>query len=223
MMKNGGGRIVNISSRGAFRGEPTAPAYGASKAGMNSLGQSLAQLLAPHNIFIGTVAPGFVETDMAAERLSQRGGNAIRSQSPLNRVAKPERSRACRHVPGVGGRGIHHRRHRRRQRRLVFAQLSARRTAVMIERLDLQTARLHIRHFEEKDLDNCIRFRREVFGLDESPTVVETLADLDDRQLPRTGATRPARPMPTTQSNSTRLAFSSAQPASFRPLCLGPR
>ena len=90
MMKSGGGRIVNISSRGAFRGEPTAPAYGASKAGMNSLGQSLAQLLAPHNIFIGTVAPGFVETDMAAERLSQPGGNAIRTQSPLNRVAKPE-------------------------------------------------------------------------------------------------------------------------------------
>ncbi len=90
MMKSGGGRIVNISSRGAFRGEPTAPAYGASKAGMNSLGQSLAQLLAPHNIFIGTVAPGFVETDMAAERLSQPGGNEIRTQSPLNRVAKPK-------------------------------------------------------------------------------------------------------------------------------------
>ncbi len=90
MMKQGGGRIVNISSRGAFRGEPTAPAYGASKAGMNSLGQSLAKLLAPHNIFIGTVAPGFVETDMAAERLAQPDGDEIRGQSPLNRVAKPE-------------------------------------------------------------------------------------------------------------------------------------
>ena len=90
MMNNGGGRIVNISSRGAFRGEPTAPAYGASKAGLNSLGQSLAQHLAPHNIFIGTVAPGFVETDMAAERLAQPDGAAIRLQSPLQRVAKPE-------------------------------------------------------------------------------------------------------------------------------------
>ncbi len=90
MMKQGGGRIVNISSRGAFRGEPTAPAYGASKAGLNSLGQSLAKLLAPHNIFIGTVAPGFVETDMAAERLAQPDGDDIRRQSPLNRVAKPE-------------------------------------------------------------------------------------------------------------------------------------
>ncbi len=90
MIVKGGGRIVNISSRGAFRGEPTAPAYGASKAGMNNLGQSLAQLLAPRNIFIGTVAPGFVETDMAAERLAQPDGTAIRAQSPLNRVAKPE-------------------------------------------------------------------------------------------------------------------------------------
>ena len=90
MIKQGGGRIVNISSRGAFRGEPTAPAYGASKAALNSMGQSLAQLLAPHNIFIGTVAPGFVETDMAAERLAQADGDEIRQQSPLNRVARPE-------------------------------------------------------------------------------------------------------------------------------------
>ena len=90
MMKQGGGRIVNISSRGAFRGEPTAPAYGASKAAMNSMGQSLAKLLAPYNIFIGTVAPGFVETDMTTERLAQPDGDEVRRQSPLKRVAKPE-------------------------------------------------------------------------------------------------------------------------------------
>ncbi|MCY3799412.1 MAG: SDR family oxidoreductase [Chloroflexi bacterium] len=90
MIKTGGGRIVNISSRGAFRGEPSAPAYGASKAGMNSLGGSLAKLLAPHNIFVGTVAPGFVETDMVAERLAKPDGDAIRQQSPLGRIAKPE-------------------------------------------------------------------------------------------------------------------------------------
>ena len=90
MIQQGGGRIVNISSRGAFRGEPTAPAYGASKAALNSLGQSLAKLLGPHNIFIGTVAPGFTETDMAAERLAAPDGDAIRAQSPLGRVAKPQ-------------------------------------------------------------------------------------------------------------------------------------
>lgn len=90
MIRRGGGRIVNISSRGAFRGEPTAPAYGASKAGMNSMGQSLAKALAPYNIFIGTVAPGFVETDMVTEHLSGPDGDGIRNQSPLKRVAKPE-------------------------------------------------------------------------------------------------------------------------------------
>ncbi len=90
MMPAGGGRIVNISSRGAFRGEPSAPAYGASKAGMNSMGQSLAKLLAPHGIFVGTVAPGFVETDMTAAHLAGPEGDAIRRQSPLGRVAKPE-------------------------------------------------------------------------------------------------------------------------------------
>ena len=89
MIAQGGGRIVNVSSRGAFRGEPEAPAYGASKAGMNSMGQSLAKLLAPHGIFIATVAPGFVETDMAAPHLQGEQGDAIRAQSPLNRVATP--------------------------------------------------------------------------------------------------------------------------------------
>jgi len=90
MIKQGYGRIVNVSSRGAFRGEPTAPAYGASKAGMNAMGQSLAKYLAPFNIFVGTVAPGFVETDMVTDHLAGPEGDAIRNQSPLNRVARPE-------------------------------------------------------------------------------------------------------------------------------------
>ena len=90
MIAQGRGRIVNVSSRGAFRGEPTAPAYGASKAGLNAFSQSMAQALAPHNIFVYAVAPGFVETDMAASVLSGPEGGAIRAQSPLNRVARPE-------------------------------------------------------------------------------------------------------------------------------------
>ncbi|MEX2469044.1 MAG: SDR family oxidoreductase [Pseudohongiellaceae bacterium] len=90
MQERGGGRIVNISSRGAFRGEPLKPAYGASKAGLNSLSQSLAVALAPHNIFVGAVAPGFVNTDLAAERLAGPEGDEIRAQSPLGRVAEPE-------------------------------------------------------------------------------------------------------------------------------------
>jgi NAD(P)-dependent dehydrogenase (short-subunit alcohol dehydrogenase family) len=90
MAQQGGGRIINISSRGAFRGEPEAVPYGASKAGLNQMSQSLAQALAPLNIFVGVVAPGFVATDMAAELLDGPAGEAIRRQSPLNRVAKPE-------------------------------------------------------------------------------------------------------------------------------------
>lgn len=90
MMKQGGGRIVNISSRGAFRGEPEAPAYGASKAGLNAFSQSMAKALAPHNIFVYAVAPGFVDTDMAAATLAGPKGDEIRNQSPLGRVAKPE-------------------------------------------------------------------------------------------------------------------------------------
>jgi 3-oxoacyl-[acyl-carrier protein] reductase len=81
------GRIVNVSSRGAFRGEPDHPAYGASKAALNSMSQSLAQHLAPHGITVSAVAPGFVETDMAASLLAGPGGDAIRGQSPLGRVA----------------------------------------------------------------------------------------------------------------------------------------
>jgi 3-oxoacyl-[acyl-carrier protein] reductase len=57
MIARGGGRIVNVSSRGAFRGEPNQPAYGASKAGLNAFGQSLARALAPHGIAVTTVAP----------------------------------------------------------------------------------------------------------------------------------------------------------------------
>ena len=89
MLNAGGGKIINITSRGAFRGEPNAPAYGASKAGLNAFSQSMAQALAPHNIFIYAVAPGFVETDMAASVLAGPEGDAIRAQSPLNRVARP--------------------------------------------------------------------------------------------------------------------------------------
>lgn len=85
-----GGRIVNVGSRGAYRGEPTHPAYGASKAGLHAFGQSLAVALAPHGITVASVAPGYVQTDMAAAQLATPVGDAIRAQSPFNRVATPE-------------------------------------------------------------------------------------------------------------------------------------
>jgi 3-oxoacyl-[acyl-carrier protein] reductase len=84
------GAVVNVGSRGAFRGEPDAPAYGASKAGLHALGQSLAVALAPHGISVTSVAPGFIETDRVADRLAGESGAAIRAQSPYGRVATPE-------------------------------------------------------------------------------------------------------------------------------------
>lgn len=90
MMRQKHGHIINISSRGAFRGEPDAQAYGAAKSGLNQLSQSLAWALAPYNIFVGVVAPGFVRTDMTTELLDGPRGQAIRAQSPLNRAATSE-------------------------------------------------------------------------------------------------------------------------------------
>ncbi|WP_369373094.1 SDR family NAD(P)-dependent oxidoreductase [Streptomyces sp. cg36] len=83
------GRIVNIGSRGAFRGEPDHPAYGATKAALHALGQSLAVSLAPYGIAVASVAPGFVATERVAGRLEGAEGEDIRTQSPFGRVAEP--------------------------------------------------------------------------------------------------------------------------------------
>ena len=85
MISRSSGKIVNISSRGAFRGEPAAPAYGAAKSGLNSASQSLAVALAPHGISVYAIAPGWVETPSASPRI---GADAI-AQIPLGRVGRP--------------------------------------------------------------------------------------------------------------------------------------
>ncbi|MDX8036961.1 SDR family oxidoreductase [Lentzea sp. BCCO 10_0856] len=85
-----GSRIINIGSRGAYRGEPDAPAYGAAKAGLHAMTQSLAQSLAPQGIAVAGVAPGFVRTDMVTDLLASPEGDAIRAQSGFDRVAEPE-------------------------------------------------------------------------------------------------------------------------------------
>ncbi|MCB0371457.1 MAG: SDR family oxidoreductase [Muricauda sp.] len=90
MMKSGGGHIVNVSSRGSFRGEPTKPAYGASKAALNAMSQSLAKKLAPHKIYVGVVAPGFTETEMAKETLTPAERENLLRESPFKRMAQPE-------------------------------------------------------------------------------------------------------------------------------------
>ena len=90
MIAQGGGKIINVSSRGAFRGEPQALPYGASKAAMNSFGQSMAWALADKNVQVYTLAPGWVDTDMTHEILQSERGKAVAAQSPMNRVATPD-------------------------------------------------------------------------------------------------------------------------------------
>jgi NAD(P)-dependent dehydrogenase (short-subunit alcohol dehydrogenase family) len=89
MPRHASSRIVNVGSRGAFRGEPRNPSYGATKAGLAAFGQSIAKALGAEGIAVTTIAPGFVETDMASEELEKRG-DEIRGQSPFNRVPSPE-------------------------------------------------------------------------------------------------------------------------------------
>jgi 3-oxoacyl-[acyl-carrier protein] reductase len=90
MIRKGGGRIINVSSRGAFRGEPDMPAYGASKAALNSLSQSLAKKLAKYKIYVGVVAPGFVETDMGLNNISEAEKISHINENPFRRMATPE-------------------------------------------------------------------------------------------------------------------------------------
>jgi NAD(P)-dependent dehydrogenase (short-subunit alcohol dehydrogenase family) len=85
-----GGRIISVGSRGAYRGEPTAPAYGAAKAALHAMTQSLAVDLAPRGIAVAAVAPGFVRTEMARTLLDGPAGDGIRAQSPYGRVGEPE-------------------------------------------------------------------------------------------------------------------------------------
>jgi NAD(P)-dependent dehydrogenase (short-subunit alcohol dehydrogenase family) len=88
MKRAGSGTIVNVSSRGAYRGEPEMPGYGASKAGLNALTQSLAKAAGPFGISVVAVAPGFVATDMADELLNNREKRQVMAASPLGRMAE---------------------------------------------------------------------------------------------------------------------------------------
>lgn len=90
MAARGNGRIINITSRGAFRGEPAAPAYGAAKSALNSATQSLALALGSQGIAVFAIAPGWTETPSASPRIAAQGWDGVAAQSPLNRVGRPE-------------------------------------------------------------------------------------------------------------------------------------
>ena len=88
--ETGGGRIVNVASRAAYRGDsPQHWQYAASKAGMVGMTKSIARGYAIENILAFAVCPGFVMTGMAEDYLASRGGEQLLADIPLGRVADP--------------------------------------------------------------------------------------------------------------------------------------
>ena len=84
---NGGGRVVNVASRAAFRGDsPRHWHYAASKSGMVGMTKTIARAYAADGVLAFCVAPGFTVSEMTEEYLSGRGGAAILADIPLGRV-----------------------------------------------------------------------------------------------------------------------------------------
>jgi 3-oxoacyl-[acyl-carrier protein] reductase len=89
--RGGGGRIVNVASRAAYRGDsPQHWHYAASKAGMVGMTKSIARGYASEGILCFAVAPGFTVSEMTAEYLAGRGGAQIVADIPLGRVASTD-------------------------------------------------------------------------------------------------------------------------------------
>jgi 3-oxoacyl-[acyl-carrier protein] reductase len=85
MRKQGGGKIINVASRSAWRGETEFADYGASKAGLVNLTRSIARACAKDNIVASCVTPGFVDTEIARAEL-EKNYESILAQIPLGRV-----------------------------------------------------------------------------------------------------------------------------------------
>lgn len=89
--KGTGGRIVNIASRAAHRGDsPAHWHYAASKAGMVAMTKTIARAYASEDIYAFAICPGFTMTGMAEDYLESRGGNKLLADIPLGKVAIPE-------------------------------------------------------------------------------------------------------------------------------------
>jgi len=90
-VRNGGGRIINIASRAAFRGDTTEYwAYAASKGGMVSLTGSIARAFGKDGIVAFNIAPGFVKTDMADGFIQQYGEDMVMDDLALGELTTPE-------------------------------------------------------------------------------------------------------------------------------------
>jgi 3-oxoacyl-[acyl-carrier protein] reductase len=91
MQSSGGGRILNIASRAAHRGDsPAHWHYAASKGGMVSMTKTIARAYAKESIYAFAICPGFTMTGMADDYLESRGGDKLLADIPLGRVAMPK-------------------------------------------------------------------------------------------------------------------------------------
>ena len=89
--RGSGGRIVNVASRAAYRGDsPAHWHYAASKAGMVAMTKTIARGYAADGILAFAICPGFTMTGMADDYLASRGGDRLLADIPLGRVAAPD-------------------------------------------------------------------------------------------------------------------------------------
>jgi 3-oxoacyl-[acyl-carrier protein] reductase len=89
MMRQRSGRIINISSVAAEHVNPGQTNYAASKGAINAFTRALAVELAPRNVTVNAIAPGFIETDMS-EAVRNKAGDIIKKMIPMRRVGTPE-------------------------------------------------------------------------------------------------------------------------------------
>ncbi|GGD27750.1 3-oxoacyl-[acyl-carrier-protein] reductase [Pontibacillus salipaludis] len=89
MMKQKGGKIINIASVVGVSGNPGQANYVAAKAGVIGLTKTSAKELAARNILVNAVAPGFIETDMTDE-LTDEQVESMQSMIPLSRLGQGE-------------------------------------------------------------------------------------------------------------------------------------
>ncbi len=90
MMSRRYGRIVNISSIWSMVTKPRRVTYAASKAGLNGMTRTLAVELAPFNILVNALAPGYVNTELTRQNNTEKEIEAIRKTIPIQRLAEPE-------------------------------------------------------------------------------------------------------------------------------------
>ena len=87
--RKSGGKIINLASMYSLFGSGLVPSYSASKGAVVQLTKSMAIELAPHNIQVNAIAPGWFATDMTAEIMKSPMNDAILSRTPANRWGQP--------------------------------------------------------------------------------------------------------------------------------------